>query len=283
MGARLRSWWQQIKRLGARFRSLSQKIKQYRRAIGVVVVVVFIVVVVIVLIIAVVMSNGTGFNGYNKVSKVHTISGPSAGTVTITEEYQPGKTLWDLLQLLIVPVVLAIGGFWLNQIQKSREEKTTEQQAKTEREIAEDNQRERALQEYIDKISELLLEKDLRESQPEDEVRTIARVRTLTVLPRLDGDRKRSVLLFLHESGLIDRNRSIIDLDGADLRNTDLSGADLDGADLGKANLSKADLVSANLSNADLSHTNLEGAFLIGANRNGADLTDALVTPETQF
>jgi hypothetical protein len=44
----------------------------------------------------------------------------------------------------------------------------------TEREIAQDNQREAALQEYIDKMSELLLEKDLRKSGMDAEVRTIA-------------------------------------------------------------------------------------------------------------
>ena len=62
------------------------------------------------------------------------------------------KTFWDWLQLLIIPVVLAVGRFWLNQIQKSREEKITEQKAEierkaekqrtqTERDIAADNQR----------------------------------------------------------------------------------------------------------------------------------------------
>src|SRR5690349_2230409 len=50
------------------------------------------------------------------------------------------KTLWDWLQLLLVPVILTIGGYWLNQLQKSREERSAEQQAKTERKIASDNQ-----------------------------------------------------------------------------------------------------------------------------------------------
>src|SRR5260221_6890 len=82
--------------------------------------------------------------------------------------FQREKTLWDWLQLLIIPAVLAVGGFWLNQIQKSREEKATEQRTKIEREAAEkraqaerdialDNQREAALKEYFDKMSELLL------------------------------------------------------------------------------------------------------------------------------
>src|SRR5436305_4429763 len=43
-----------------------------------------------------------------------------------------GKTLWDWMQLLVIPIMLAVGGFWLNQIQKSRDERSTEQRAKTE-------------------------------------------------------------------------------------------------------------------------------------------------------
>jgi hypothetical protein len=97
------------------------------------------------------------------------------------------KTLWDWMQILIVPVVLAIGGFWLNHIQKSREERSTEMRKRVEQEIAADNQRAAALQAYIDTMSELLFEKGLRESQPEDEVRIIARARTLSVLRGLDA------------------------------------------------------------------------------------------------
>jgi hypothetical protein len=45
----------------------------------------------------------------------------------------------------------------------------------------------------------------------------VARARTLTVLQRLDGRRKRSVLQFLTEGGLIDRSNPVIGLRGADL------------------------------------------------------------------
>src|SRR5579859_1103255 len=114
-----------------------------------------------------------------------------------------GKTFWDWLQLLIIPAVLAVGGYLFNYTTSRNEQKTTQLRDQTERDISLDNQRETALQEYIDKMSELLLEKKLRESGEYDEVRTIARVRTLTVLPRLDGDRKRSLLRFLYEAGLI--------------------------------------------------------------------------------
>ncbi len=136
------------------------------------------------------------------------------------------KTLWDWLQLLIIPVVLALAGYVINLTISRSEQEATKQRAKTEQEIAQDNQRETALQEYIDRMSELIIEKKVRDSRPEDEVRTIARVRTLTVLPRLDPIRKRSVLQFLYESGLIDKDKRIIDLSGADLSRADLSGAE---------------------------------------------------------
>src|SRR5438132_6202059 len=162
MGARLRSWWQQIK-----------------QHLVTILVGAIILVVAIALIIVGYRFDWTGFNGNNK----------------------SGKTLWDWLQLLIIPVVLAVGGFWLNQIQKSREEKATEQRAKIEREAAEkraeiereiawDDQQEATLQEYINKMSELLLDRDLCKSTVKDEVRKVARVRTITVLPRLNGKHK---------------------------------------------------------------------------------------------
>jgi flagellar basal body-associated protein FliL len=78
-----------------------------------------------------------------------------------TIAYQPGKTLRDWLQLLIIPSVLAVSGYIINLTISRGAQAATEQRAKsereaaekraeTEREIALDNQREAALQEYID-------------------------------------------------------------------------------------------------------------------------------------
>ncbi len=265
MIARFRSWWEQI--------------KQRRVTIGIVAIV---LVVVIALIIAGYWFDWTGFDGYNKVTIARTTSGPSAGTVVRTEVYQPGKALWDWLQLLIIPAVLVVGGFLLNY--------TT---SRNEQAISSDNQREAAMKEYFDKVSELMLHENLSKSAPDAEVRKIARVLTLTVLPRLDGRRKGRVLQFLYESGLIIKGQSIIDLKGADLKDADLLGAKLSGADLSgvflreanlfQANLNGANLIltaltAANLFKADLSGANLEKAFLDGgtdlrfANLNGANL-----------
>lgn len=70
-----------------------------------------------------------------------------------------------------------------------------------------ENQREAALQAYIEKMSTLLLTQNLGDFSEDEEVRKIARGRTLTVLRRLDAERKGRVLRFLHESGLVDKDK----------------------------------------------------------------------------
>ena len=279
------------------FRSLGLYIRKY-----------WIVAIIIAFVIAVMMFlliesliNGTGFNGYNQVTIAHTISGPSAGTVVRTEVSQSGKTLWDWLQLLFIPAILTLGAVWITA-RLNHDREIAEAQRNTDRELAEaqhtadyrlavDNQREAAIQAYINSMSALLLEKNLRESNENDEVRNIARVRTLTVLPNLDPLRKRNVLLFLHESGLIDNNKRIIDLSEADLSDANLGGVNLSDANLSGADLSGADLSDANLSGAIFfsityvprafggtivipNHADLSGANLNGANLNGAKVTD---------
>ena len=249
-----------------------QQIKQHRVAIGIVGIV---LVVVIALVIVVVWFNGTGFDGYTQVTTTHTISGPSAGTVVRTEVHQPGKALWDWMQLLIIPAVLVVGGFLLNYTMSRNERKAAEKRDKTERDVALDNQREAALQAYIDSMSELLLGKGLRKSGKDDEVRTIAKVRTWTVLLHLDGWRKRSVLLFLNESGLIEKGQKVIDLSRADLRGVNLVSDNLRGVDLREANLRGARLCGVDLSIANLSGAMLYNADLQLARLIDADLTDA--------
>src|SRR5258708_27945511 len=69
------------------------------------------------------------------------------------------KSLWDWLQLLIIPAVLAVGGYLFSFTASRNERKASDRHNQTEREIAQDNQHETAFQEYIDKMSELLLDR----------------------------------------------------------------------------------------------------------------------------
>ncbi len=256
MLSRLRSWWQKT--------SKKRKIVQ-----------IFVLVIVIGLIVSFIGGyffnwTWTGFGPYTPP----------------TSNFQRGKTLYDWLQLAIIPVALAFGVWWLNRLQQQRDQKLADERARIEREVAEqhakdeqevatDNQHEAALQDYVDNMSELLLHEKLRQSGEDDEVRKIARVRTLTVLPRLDGKRKASVVQFLYESGLIDKGKSIVDLSGANLGGADLDFAKLRGANLLRANLSLAGLQEADLQEANLQEADLRKAYLFGADLSGANLTIA--------
>ncbi len=198
-----------------------------------------------------------------------------------------GKTLWDWLQLLIIPIMLASGGFWFSlqqsdisaqasQRQHDSDQKIATENRQNDMQIAEDQQREATLKTYLDDMSDLLLNHHLRTSKPGDEVSLVARERTLTTLRRLDASRNRIVVQFLQDAHLIGVPNAVVDLSGADLSNDDLSGAPLSKVDLSWATLDSANLSYADLSYADLSWAGLDRANLSGAVLNGADLRDAL-------
>jgi len=146
------------------------------------------------------------------------------------------------------------------------------QQRERELEIAERRTQDEALQAYLDVMSQLLTDekRPLRRAQIGDSLSSVARARTLTMLPRLDGERKARVLQFLYESGLIAKGRPIIDLLRAHLSDADLFGADLKWALLGFADLTGADLRMVDLLEAELWDTDLTGADLWRASLRGA-------------
>lgn len=192
------------------------------------------------------------------------------------------KTLWEWMDLLMVPLFLGSGTLLLIRTQRVTERQRAKDRLAVEQEIESDRQQEEALQAYFDRIIELVLKEKLSRFSPE-EVRNVAKTRTHTVLRRLDGRRKGMVVLFLRDAGLIDRSEAIIDLAGADLRSAMLPSASLKRVNLAEADLSNADLHGANLSGsylsatklsgANLHATNLSGANLFESNLNGADLT----------
>jgi len=200
------------------------------------------------------------------------------------------KTLWDLLQLLIVPLVLAVIGLWFAAQQDARQQQIENQRAEAERKLAEQRAQDEALQAYLDQMSSLLLNEDrpLRQTEVGDEVRTLAQARTSTVIQRLDADHNRSVIRFLTEAGLTGNGQSSIsilagvDLQGARLEDVDLSTVDLGGTTLNDAKLCHATLINADLSeadlrNADLCAADLSNGELTGADIRHADLSNALL------
>lgn len=183
--------------------------------------------------------------------------------VSPTGEYYRAKTLWDWLQLLIVPVVIALGAWLLNKNERENERELAIKRELLDRDIALNKQHQDTLESYFDRMSELLLEKELRKAKHDDEVMSIARTRTLAVLRNVDGERKGQVVRFLREANLL----SLIGLD-----NADLSGAKLENIDLSGATLKKANLTHASLINSSLVSSNLQGAKLSYANLTDANL-----------
>ena len=188
-------------------------------------------------------------------------------------------SLWDWLELLIVPAALAIGVFWLNRVQREREREAQEAQRERELEIEDNRSQDAALEAYLDRMDELL-ERNLRASQEGDDVRVSARARTIETLSRLDARRKASVLRFLYEANLIGRGSGVVGMDEADLRGADLYGfklvnADLSGANLSGANLTLADLTGAKLTFALFRRSNLTRARLKNAQMTATTLRRA--------
>ncbi|MCC6498632.1 MAG: pentapeptide repeat-containing protein [Anaerolineales bacterium] len=171
------------------------------------------------------------------------------------------KTLWDWLELLIIPAAISFGIGLLNRSQQLNEQMKTEEIAK-----------ENALQQYLDKMTELLSEESQKSSTNNSEQNYMARTRTLTVLRGLDGERKGFVIRFLHEAALIQGSDDDVKIL---LVGSDLSYANFSGTTLKETNLNGTNLYYANMENSDLSNSYLKNSFLYGANLARANLSGA--------
>lgn len=184
--------------------------------------------------------------------------------------FKGNGTLWDWLGLLSAPVFASALPFLFRGPAAKSDDKGDSQSAERAREL--EDQQQAALETYHDYMLELLLNKNLLSSPTGSDVREVARARTLTALRRVGGKRKRDVLQFLHEAGLISKGNPVVDLRGADLRDADLSGVRLV-----DAHLRGVDLSGANLDRADLSGTDLSGANLDRREASAANGSEATV------
>ncbi len=182
-----------------------------------------------------------------------------------------GKTLWDWMETFGVPVVagvIAVGGaIWVQR---------AGQRAQQERERDTERTREVTLREYLDRMSDLILNHKLQESPEDSPARAVADARTFGALRSLDGPRKGILVRFLYESKLIAKDKRVVSLDLADLRGSDLSYANLEGSDLSGANLGDADFFNANLRDANLLRSVVSPEQLMDA----ADLVGATLPDE---
>jgi uncharacterized protein YjbI with pentapeptide repeats len=223
------------------------------------------------------------------------------------------KTIWDWVSLLLLPIVLTVGGLIFTGRQEERQQELEDQRAARELHLADQVAQDKALQAYLDQMSELIQAHDLLACENACwETIALAQARTETVMQRLDADHNRSVVRFLNGADLLGKEdllgddpsalslfesadlaeadlentdlREVVlresylreaDLNQAHLANADLGGADLTGAHLRNAQLQGTYLDYAELSDAELSDADLSNADLDGANLTGADLSGA--------
>lgn len=201
-----------------------------------------------------------------------------------TERY---KTLWDWLDLIIIPASIALFAWIYTEFEKDKNTRIEEEKA-----------REKTLDYFINTMTELLVKHDLAGS-PEQKRLAIARTRINLALPQLDGGRKGQILQFLYESDLVDKNPKFkllgcnfneSQLDNIVLGQSEIKGAYFKDASFKKSNLIEVDFTSCdftgadftgslmtntNLSYAKLNNTKLENVDLTTVDFEGADLTSA--------
>jgi uncharacterized protein YjbI with pentapeptide repeats len=192
------------------------------------------------------------------------------------------KTPWDWLELLVVPLMLALVGVGFAWLQAASQNAIEDRRVENERRVQDQRAQDAALQAYLDQMSTLIIDKNLRKTEKDSEERLLARARTVTILKQLVADprdietNKEEVVEFLIEATLVHSKEGETPV--ISLRETDLTGMDLDQEDLHGAILSRADLQNANLAGTNLEDADLEEAVLRDTNLEGADLSRANLT-----
>ena len=192
------------------------------------------------------------------------------------------KTLWDFLQLLVVPVALIISGVAIQEFFKQRDQRRDDDLARQE-----------MLFGYLDDMAEAM-GNGLLEANPGSSLFVIAQTRTVTALSTLDSKRQSSVIQFLQAADLYNPakpKRGLLyqarmpkaDLSQHDLRDADLYKIDISEGNLRQVKLSRSILLGANLEGANLSETVLDGTDFRYANLSGANLSGAHANIPTDF
>lgn len=184
-----------------------------------------------------------------------------------------GKGLWDLLDLLLIPVSLIILGSVLDTVENQR---TIQNRL--------EEQRETALQVFLQAITSLILDHDLLNATNQRFI-SLAQIRLNSIIPMLDGRRKGLIVEFLADEELISSSTTTPKLNLNNLMVQDLvvkSGLNLKkcqfiGSDLRHSNLKGVRFSYGVFTNANLAGSDLTGAILDHARFRGADLRNVIL------
>lgn len=164
------------------------------------------------------------------------------------------KTAWNWAELLFMPFVLLAVGAWLDYSQ-------------SERQILRDDRKNKLeiYSNYQKEISQLMISE-----VPEDKFKKVATLLTKSTLPRLSGDLKGELILFLSAAGLINKDNTIVyladsDLSGLRLNNKIITTSlDLSGSNLADADFSNSAFKDLQIQFSDISRANFTNTIFMG-------------------
>ena len=124
-----------------------------------------------------------------------------------------GKMVWDWMDLLIVPIMLALITVVFTGLQNDRQQDLEAQRADRERTVEDQRSQDAALQAYLDSTSDLLLNEQgtqLVKLDPDTKAQRLIQGRTDTLLETLDSSRQVKVVLFLAQADLIPKKGPLL-------------------------------------------------------------------------
>ncbi|CAF1208336.1 unnamed protein product [Didymodactylos carnosus] len=150
--------------------------------------------------------------------------------------------------------------------QQTQSKDTVENQRLQEKQLANDLQQESVFTTYIEDISKFILN-NRNDNTPFDDAQSLLyiRTKTLTVLRKLDPQRKKNLMLFLIESRLIntDDESKDLDLSGADFSNIHFNGTMQSKCKLESIYLPDVYLINASFLNCRIIEVNFTGSYLM--------------------
>jgi uncharacterized protein YjbI with pentapeptide repeats len=171
---------------------------------------------------------------------------------------QQDRCGWDWTELLLkasLPILVVAISTGFAILSSQRAEKLSREQREYD-----------VLQVFVREMQPLLLERNLKKSAKDSEVRGVARGLTLATLNQAKSAKIKTLIIrFLLDTGLNFKPGNLFDLSGANLTSADLTHADIRGVSLRGANLSNADLRGAKINGTDFTGANLKGVNLWGS------------------
>ena len=192
------------------------------------------------------------------------------------------RSRWDWMELMLIPASLLFGGYLFHQAQRRSGTEMASNRNSSEQDLAISQSHDTIFDSFLERMTELLLERDLQSSPPDSGIRDLARNWTITTVRRLDGHHNSILFRFLEESRLVPANlpageTPVVHFDGANLGDVDLRHANLSAVNFKGADLSRANLSDANFRNAELARADLREALLMRANLQDTNLSQAIL------